>query len=134
MVGSTALYCDVEGVSERLPIQSVSSGTHKLICYLLGMASHPRGVVLIDEIENGIYYAKMAEVWKAIFEFSKELGVQIFASTHSKECLDSLLEILPSNPKQFRLIRMERREGKSVASVFKGNEFESALETGTEFR
>ncbi|SFV88616.1 hypothetical protein MNB_SUP05-SYMBIONT-7-697 [hydrothermal vent metagenome] len=43
----------------------------------------------LDEIDNGIHHSKLDELWEVILKTSKELNVQVFAATHSKECLES---------------------------------------------
>ena len=45
------------------------------------------GAILIDEIENGLHYSKLPEVWKTIDWLSREFNVQVFATTHSYECI-----------------------------------------------
>ena len=50
------------------------------------------GLILVDEIENGIHYEVLPELWKSIFAISHELNVQVFATTHSRECVFAALE------------------------------------------
>ena len=45
------------------------------------------GLLLVDEIENGLHYSKLHEVWKTIDWLSREFNVQVFATTHSYECV-----------------------------------------------
>ena len=45
--------------------------------------------IFIDEIENGIHYTNLDKLWEIILTISKEQNVQIFATTHSKECIES---------------------------------------------
>jgi AAA15 family ATPase/GTPase len=56
--------------------------------------------LLIDEIENGIHYTAQYDFWKNIFKLSKELNVQIFATTHSLEMIQ-----------QFNKVAKEEGEG-----------------------
>lgn len=44
--------------------------------------------IVIDEIDTGIHHSKMIEVWIVILRLCKELKIQLFATTHSKECID----------------------------------------------
>ena len=50
-------------------------------------------ILLIDEIENGLHYTTHYEFWKNIFKLSKELNVQIFATTHSLEMIKAFNEV-----------------------------------------
>ncbi len=132
--GSLMLFCDVKGIPERVPIGLISSGSHKLASLLLGIAAHSKGVVLIDEMDNGFYYQKLQHVWTALYMFCKEHDTQIFATTHSKECLQSLLPVVHKDPRDFRLIRMESIRGTAKATIFQGDELEAAVRTKTEVR
>jgi len=62
--------------------------------------------------------------------------VQLFISTHGIECLDALKPLLTEeNLGHFRLIRMEElKPGIHTARIFKGEDFQAALETSSEFR
>lgn len=133
--GGLSIYCTVPGLSEKLPVGLVSSGIHKLLAILLGIASNQNGAVLIDEIENGFHYSVLPKVWEAILEFRNEYNVQLFISSHSKECLASLGIFVKEAPDKFRLLRTESpQDGSHTVRVFSGGDFEAALETESEFR
>ena len=130
------LHSAVSGMPEKMPLGLVSNGINKLVAILLAITSHAKGIVLIDEIENGIYYQKMPKMWQAIFQFCQRYQVQLFASTHSLECLKALIPVMSENEKDFRLLRVEDGLNGSghVIRMFKGKNFEAALETGVEVR
>jgi hypothetical protein len=132
--GTPMLYCNVPGVGDKIPLGLASSGINKLALILLGVAHQAKGVALIDEIENGFYYKTMTNAWKALILTSEQYDVQIFASTHSKECLQALLPVLRNKEANFRLIRAERDDGGYRMRVFKGKDFEAAMETESEVR
>jgi len=129
------LYSDVSGVNERIPLGLISNGINKITAIILAITSHANGIVLVDEIENGIYYQKLPNLWQAIFEFCYKYKVQLFASTHSLECLRGLLPIIKGREEYFRLLRVENgtQDGHTVR-IFAGKNFEAALETGVEIR
>ena len=133
-LGTPMLYCKVPWLPQKVPVGMVSSGIHKLMSILLGIADLSKGVVLVDELENGLYYKAMPRVWKALHRFGKAYKTQLFVSTHSKECLEAALPALQDNESDFRLIRVENQKGKRTARLFKGKDFEAAIETDTEVR
>lgn len=47
------------------------------------------GQLFIDEIDNGIHYTQLQNIWKLIFDISKETNCQVFATTHSRECIEA---------------------------------------------
>ena len=48
----------------------------------------------IDEIENGIHYTILDKLWEIILTISKEQNIQVFATTHSKECIESYARVV----------------------------------------
>lgn len=132
--GMAMIHCEVPWVPHRVPVGLVSTGIQKLMAILLGISSQARGVVLVDEIENGLYYKTMPEVWKSLLRFCEEFGVQLFASTHSRECLRAALPTIAGNEQKFRLIRMERKKSQCSPRIFDGHEFAIAIQEEVEFR
>jgi hypothetical protein len=133
--GVAEVYCTVPTLPEKIPVGLVSNGIHKLLTILLNIATQANGAVLVDEIENGIHFESLENAWRAVFKFCKEYNVQLFASTHSLECLQSLIPFLNDEKNDFRLIRLkELGDGSHTAQISKGGDFAAALETGTEVR
>ena len=52
---------------------------------------------VIDEIENGIHYTNYEKLWQLIFKASKEANCQVFATTHSKECIEAFNNVNNKN-------------------------------------
>lgn len=75
------------GLDELVPIRTMGEGTSRLLQTILVLADSANGVVLIDELENGLHHAAMPGVWKALAYVSKLYNVQIVATTHSLECV-----------------------------------------------
>lgn len=49
---------------------------------------------MIDEAENGIHHEAMVDHWRAIDEAARRRNIQVFATTHSYECLHSASEAI----------------------------------------
>lgn len=62
---------------------------HLLASTLAGLGDG--GVLLLDEIEVGIHIDSLPKVFKWLVEAARQVGVQVFATTHSLEVLDALL-------------------------------------------
>ncbi len=58
--------------------------------------------IFIDEIENGIHYSKLDKLWEIILTIAKNKNVQVFATTHSKECIESLVVANMQNLKTYQ--------------------------------
>lgn len=133
-IHSTApmVHADILELPEKIPLGLVSTGINKLFAVLVAMA-HQK-VLLIDEIENGIYFDVLPEMWTAIYDFADSCGAQIFASTHSWECLKAASSMIKQHSEDVRLLKLKRADGKCVARIVDGRDFESALEEDVEVR
>jgi len=56
---------------------------------IISLFASNNGYLFIDEIDNGIHYTQLDKLWEIILTVSKELNCQVFATTHSKECIES---------------------------------------------
>lgn len=61
-----------------------------IICSLYACAN---GYLFIDEIDNGIHYSQLDRLWELILTLSKKTNCQVFATTHSKEMLESFARV-----------------------------------------
>ena len=128
------LFASVDGIPGKIPVEFVSSGLTKYIALLCAIAASAGGVVLIDEIENGFHYSKLPALWTQLHKFCAEHDVQLFASTHSLECLRALSGAVTADPDDFALLRMTAANGQATVEKFGGDMIEAALEQRVEIR
>lgn len=111
-------YLKISGDRGRVPLTSMGDGLTRLFHIGLAMTDASGGILLIDEFENGLHWEVQKELWAALFKASKDFGIQIFATTHSTDCLRGFLaaenEVLKLH-KNF-VYRLERR-GEDVLAV-----------------
>ena len=93
------------------------------------------GTVLIDEFENGLHYSALVDAWKAVGAAARQSNVQVFATTHSWECvLAAHRAFAESDEDDFRLHRLERRDGEVVALTYDQEQLDTAIEFNFEVR
>ncbi|MDQ1339545.1 MAG: hypothetical protein QG567_697 [Campylobacterota bacterium] len=92
--------------------------------------------VFIDEIENGIHYSLLDQFWEMILRVSKEQNVQLFATTHSKECIESYARVSEkSEEKEISFINLSQNKKKSIVAIILDSEmFQSEIEQNHEVR
>ena len=131
-----ALYADVDGVDRKMPLGLLSFGINRYLSILLAIISFPKGIVLIDEIDIGIFHTHLSKVLRSIVKCAQSPGIaaQLFVTTHSKECINALMPIADQYPEHCSLIRLSHNDGRSSAHVFGGSEFTAAIEEGFEIR
>jgi len=72
------------------------------------MVNAENGVLLIDEFENGLYWEVQEQLWPVIFKMAEELNVQVFATTHSNDCLKGFVNAWAERPELGAVYRLER--------------------------
>ena len=82
------------GLNELIPVPMMGEGMVRLLSILLAIYDSTDGIILIDEIENGLHHTVMSKVWKAIAKAATQSNTQIFATTHSWECVESYISAL----------------------------------------
>ena len=120
------------GLSELVPLPAMGEGMTQIARLVLAIASMPDGVVLVDEVENGIHHSALPDVWRAIDETAKQFHTQIFATTHSFECIEAAHQAL--GPDGFLLHRLEASDAENRCVTFKPNGISAALRHGLEVR
>jgi len=69
-------------------------------------------VLLIDEIENGIHYTLHAKLWQLIFRLAERYNLQVFATSHSWDCIEGFQKALAADTETDGLIiRLEKVQG-----------------------
>jgi hypothetical protein len=117
----------MKGQERPVPIGSMGDGMWRIMAMAIAIAQCKDGVLLIDEIDTGLHYSVMTNMWKLIFGAAAELNVQVFATTHSYDCVKSLAELCYSEngaASGVTLQRIERDKKKSVP--YTANEIETA--------
>jgi hypothetical protein len=106
--GQPGLYGNI-GLTRLVPLTFMGEGIKRLLTVLLAIASTAGGVVLIDEIENGLHYSVQQKVWEAIAHAARQADVQVFATTHSWECIQAAHHAFQdSGPYELRYFRLDR--------------------------
>ena len=74
---------------EPVLLNSLGDGINRFMAIICAIWASKDGFLFIDEVENGIHYTNLEKLWKIIFEVSEEANCQVFATTHSKECIEA---------------------------------------------
>lgn len=130
------IYVDV-GRKNFFPINIMGDGMRRVLAFLATISDMRNGVVLLDEMENGLHYSSLAVLWKAIFAACKDYNVQLVATTHSYECIESFSktyqEIEPKGD-EIRLFRIDREDDKHNVVVFNNELLRAGIEKEFEVR
>ncbi len=137
-LGSNQLiYFDV-GLARLIPANLNGDGVLKLMNILLAIMEFK--IVLIDEIDNGLHFSALKDLWRLIFKVSSDYGTQLFITTHDFETLKCLKEVLEEE--EYENYQDEIRSytivknNKNDLNIYKYNfkEFEYSINQGIEIR
>jgi AAA15 family ATPase/GTPase len=114
----------------------MGDGMRHILTIAMASVTVENGFLLVDEIETGLYYEAQTEMWRFIFEIAKELNVQVFATTHSWDCIVSFQEALAQseNDSIGKLLRLSRQNNDIRAVEYNSNELLVAVRQGIEVR
>jgi hypothetical protein len=108
----------LQSLAVPVPVRSLGDGLNRLLGITLALVNAKDGILLLDEFENGLHYTVQPEVWRLIFAIAHRLNVQVFATTHSWDCIDAFQEAAKENEEvEGQLIRLDRQYGELRAVI-----------------
>jgi hypothetical protein len=92
----SAIYIDYSS-NGLLPLSSFGDGVRRAFLIALLLNSVAGGVLLIDEIESSLHVTALGSLFSWLVKSCEELDVQLFATTHSLEAVDAMIEAESKN-------------------------------------
>ena len=120
----------------QLPLHNLGGGVVRLTRLLLNFFTSRDGLLLTDEIENGIHHSVLVDVWNCSRRWIHEWNVQLVATTHSAECIEAAMMAYADAPGDLSIhkIFMNEEMGKVGVVTFSGESLEGARDLGLEVR
>ena len=120
----------------QLPLHDLGGGVVRLSRLLLSFFTARDGLLLTDEMENGIHHSVLREVWHFARRWMREWNVQFVATTHSAECIEAAMTAFSDTPEDLSIHNLFVNEttGKVEAATFTGETLEGARDLNLEFR
>ena len=120
--------------AERIPIGSAGDGMWRMLGLALSIANARGGIVLVDEIDTGLHYSIMEDMWRMISERASDLAVQVFATTHSRDCYESLAAIVQAGATAQAVTIQRIAADQQSATRCSNQDIMAATERGIEVR
>jgi AAA15 family ATPase/GTPase len=128
------IHAELTAISKLMPLSQLGQGFNRLAYLYAGLLGQNANIALIDEIENGIHYSALPILWQGIANIARELDIQIFATTHSKECIRAASDAFKDSPDDFQVIRLVRKDDNIEAQIIPADYVEATLEMRGELR
>ena len=119
---------------QPIPIGTMGDGMWRMLAMAIAITQCRGGVLLVDEIDTGLHYSVMAEMWRLIFRAAKEFDVQLFATTHSYDCVYSLAQISGEADSRNPVTVQRIESGRGKATPYTDSEIRVAADREIEVR
>ena len=86
----------LKNMAEPVSLRSMGDGINRILTIILAMVNCKNGYFLIDEFDNGLHVSVQKQLWGIVFELANRLNIQVFATTHSYDCIDAFADVLGS--------------------------------------
>lgn len=109
----------LKGSSHRYRLSSMGDGINRILTIILALLNCKDSVFLLDEFETGLHYSVQGKLWDIIFMLAEKLNIQVFATSHSSDCIASFAN---ANNGNGQLIRLEERNQEIIPVLYKNND------------
>ncbi len=124
--------------SKPIPLKNLGDGAQRMFLMALALINAKDSVLLIDEIETGLHYSVLEQLWEMIFKYAIQLNIQVFATTHSQDTIRAFTYLLEKEEYEqegcFFRLQVNRKDGQIEAIALGKERLEAALETQSEIR
>ena len=132
------IHAYIDGIRRPMPVQLLGEGLNRMLGLALSLNEAAGGLIMIDEIENGLHHRVQEEVFSTLLDLAEEFDVQIFATTHSSECIRATHRALANqdfqNDNEFVFHRLDRIDGEIEVASYDNEMLETAEEFNMETR
>lgn len=127
--GENRFKVTTSSIDKAIDITKYGEGMQRVfeIALLLGYCRN--GILCIDEIDSALHKSLLIKFTEFIQTIAKEFNVQVFLSTHSKECIDAFVENEYSDDELTAYALEENEEGKIECNFLLGNKLKQLVET-----
>ncbi|MEZ4709610.1 MAG: ATP-binding protein [Caldilineaceae bacterium] len=122
--------------SEPIPLGSMGDGMRRILAIAASLVSVEDGALLVDEIDTGLYYGVQKDMWRLVLETALRQNAQVFATTHSWDCVRAFQQALAKFDEQNlgSLIRLDKVDDQITAVTYSAQELDIAMAQGIEVR
>jgi AAA15 family ATPase/GTPase len=124
----------IKGIDEPLPLKSMGDGMTRLFHIIVALVNAKNGILLIDEFENGLHWSVQPKIWDVVFQLSEKLNVQIFATTHSRDCILGFDKAWNKYPDLGAFFRLDNKDGSIKVTEYTSETLTDSLEMDVEVR
>jgi hypothetical protein len=130
---SPTIYVDT-GLDRLIPLAACGEGMVRLFSIAVELVAVRGGVLLIDEIDNGLHHSIMQPLWILLGSLCTKHDVQVVATTHNDEMIRSSFAAFEDRLGDLGLFRIDHRGDEHVAVQYDEESIHAVMNVGFEVR
>jgi AAA15 family ATPase/GTPase len=139
LIGGERIECKVKNHNGDFiyrDLNEFGDGLRQYISIIIDLYAVGNGFLFIDEVDNGIHYSVLEDLWEIIFSISKEMNVQIFATTHSLECIQAYCRVAERlNDQDISFTTLVKNKDNQIKAIVQDySAFTDSIHQGNEVR
>lgn len=124
----------LQGQEERVSLKSLGDGVTRVFHIMLALVNAKDGVLLIDEFENGLHWTVQESVWRVLFQMAEKLNVQVFCTTHSRDCISAFDTVWQDFAQEGAFFRLYAHDSEIRVREYDLETLSDSLETDVDVR
>lgn len=124
----------LQGQEERVSLKSLGDGVTRVFHIMLALVNAKDGILLIDEFENGLHWTVQESVWRVLFQMAARLNVQVFCTTHSRDCIMAFDTVWQDFEQEGAFFRLYAHDSEIRVREYDLETLSDSLETDVEVR
>lgn len=132
-LGGPSIYLDI-GFDALVPLAVCGEGLVRLFSITLALIESEGGVLLIDEVDNGLHYSVMPQLWRLLGDLAEKHDVQVFGTTHNDDIIRTALESFVEADGMLGLFRIDKRDDRHTMVGYSDEAMQAVREEHFEVR
>lgn len=126
--GESRFMVSSSRIKKAVDITKYGEGLQRVFEIALLMVYSKDGVICIDEVDSAIHKSLLIEFTRFIQQTAEKFNVQVFLSTHSKECIDAFIK--NNYPNNFiRAYALSEVDDEIACKYIEGNRLEKLIDS-----
>lgn len=117
-----------------IPLASLGDGIQRIFQIIISLVTPSNSYLTIDEFENGLHWTAQELLWKMIFDISIKLKIQVFATTHSNDCIEGFIGAWHNHKSAGKLFRLGSGKYPDKITEIDYHSASSAIQENVEIR
>jgi len=130
-----AVFLGLDDDDARYPLGHFGEGVGRLFSLAAYLALSAGKTLLIDDIDTGLHVSTMRKMWELVFTAARKFDLQLFATTHSDDCLRGLAAALVEHPEFHPMVALHRLDlGSPTTTHYDAEEIIRSADANLEVR